>query len=240
MLDFWTWLLEEGRREWVPQGVLQGYEAEFQGALEQLIRRTTDPVLRGKFEGMRECPIWSGRTGRCYPFSDFIVSTLLRNGIHHVYDVESALAYVVEKMLLTKTDTGAAKGTVFGDFDETRPYTANFNPLQARFLKFLQFAMNNIKKGRIPRLARQEPRPPGTVSIGLGRPTSDDPGNVVYPDEIPARPTNRRTRPVQRRRRQRATSGGSGGVGPCRSTSASPPSQLTWRALSPPTPPAAS
>lgn len=116
------------------------------------------------------------------------MSALLKNGIHHQYDIEAALAYVFEKMLMATSDTGEPRTTLFGGFDERQPYTPNFNPLQARFLKFLQYAVNNIKKGKIVRLSNVERRPQGSVSIGLGRRKNDDAG-AISPDEIATRPS---------------------------------------------------
>lgn len=186
--DFWTWLLRESRQQqWVPQGVLQSYDAEFRRQMERLIQRTADPKLRAKFIEQLGCPVRDSR-GNCRSFTEYIVAALIRNGVQDRYDVEAALGYVVEKMLLDKTDTGEERTTLFGGFAE-RPDIIEGNPLQARFMKFLQFAVNNIRKGRIPRLAQAAHRPEGTVSIGLGRARKDEPSSGLSPDMIPARPS---------------------------------------------------
>ena len=190
MMTFWQLfqLLVEDRQQLVPPSVLQGYDSEFKQALTNLIRRTTDPVLRRKFIEMLDCPVRDAR-GNCRGFSEYVVSALIKNGIHHQYDIEAALSYVAEKMLMPTSDTGEPRTTLFGGFDEKRPYTPNFNPLQARFLKFLQFAVNNIRKGKIPRLSTVERRPQGSVSIGLGRRKDDESSHSISPDEIATQPT---------------------------------------------------
>ena len=192
MRDFRGWLLlDEGRQELVPPGVLQGYEHEFKKALAGLIERTEDPVLKDKFKTMLDCPIRSPRTGRCYTFSEYILSALIRNGVHHRFDIEAALAYVFEQLMSHKSlTTGQPRDTVFGRFDEKRPYHGDFNPLQARFLAWLEYAVRNIRKGKIPRLATVERRPQGTVSIGIGRQSKEDQSGDVSPDEIVARRSN--------------------------------------------------
>jgi hypothetical protein len=189
MLSFWQLLqlVVEERQHLVSPGVLQAYDSEFKRALTGLIQRTQDPVLRKKFQDMLDCPVRDAR-GNCRSFSEYVLSALIKNGIHNQYDIEGALSYVVEKMLLPTSDTGAPRTTLFGGFDEKQPYTVGFNPLQARFLKFLQFAVNNVRKGKIPRLSTVERRPQGSVSIGLGRRKGDDTGSVS-PDEIAARPS---------------------------------------------------
>lgn len=189
MLSFWQLLqlVVEDRQQLVPAGVLQGYEHEFKQALTTLIRRTEDPVLRRKFEDMIDCPVRDAR-GNCRGFSEYVLSALIKNRIHDRYDIEAALAYVVEKMLMPISDTKAPRATLFGNFDEKQPYTPSFNPLQGRFMSFLKYAINNIKKGKIVRLSTVERRPQGTVSLGLGR-RKDDESSAVSPDEIAARPS---------------------------------------------------
>jgi len=188
MLSFAEWLLAEERQPLVPQEVLAGYEYAFKQALNDLIRKTQDPVLRAKFQEMIDCPI---RTARgCRSFTNYIMGALLKNGIHNTYDMEAVLGYVFEKMMMQTTDAGLPRNTVFAGFDETRPYNADLNPLQGRFMKFLQFAINNVRKGKIPRLAQVERRPQGTVSIGQGRLGKGEPGTGVSPDEIAAKPSS--------------------------------------------------
>ncbi len=72
-------------------------------------------------------------------------------------------------MLLDKTDTGDPRDTVFGGFQDQPDRDYDFNPLQARFMKYLQYAINNVRKGKVPRLANRGQWPPGTMSIGQGR-----------------------------------------------------------------------
>jgi len=112
------------------------------------------------------------------------VSALIKNGIHNRYDIEAAVAYVVEKMLMEKGEAGEPRTTVFGGFEERPGQEPDFNPLQPRFMKYLQYAVSNIRRGKIPRLASVEQRPQGTVSIGQGR--KSDAGNAC-PDEIVGR-----------------------------------------------------
>ncbi len=191
MKEFWEWLklvIEEARRPQIDAGVLAGYEHAFKDQLRRLIRRTQNPDLRSKLERMLDCPIRDA-SGQCRSFTDYIVSALLKNGVHRHSDLEAALGYVVEKMLMDKGDDGSPRTTVFSGFTERPGETAGFNPLQARFLKYLQFAVNNIRKGKIVRLADAGQWPIGTVSIGQGRTREGDPANGVSPNEIVDRPS---------------------------------------------------
>lgn len=184
MIDFQAWrLLNEVARPFVPQGVLAGYEQALKKELLRLIQRTKDPYLRDKFTEMLDCPIKDAR-GTCRSFSDYTMSALVKNGIHQRYDLEAALAYVFEKMLMDKTDTGEARRTVFGDFTE-KPGLVEGNPLQARFMLFLNYAIRNVRQGKVPRLANTR-RLPGTVSIGQGRRREGDPADGISPEEIVA------------------------------------------------------
>jgi hypothetical protein len=185
MTDFLGWLLE-GREASVPHGVLAGYEEAFRDELVRLIRRTQNPTLKAHFTAMLDCPVRDSRGG-CRSFSDYILGALIRNGVHRTSDIEAALGYVIEKMLMPVTDSGEPRNTVFGGFEERPDQKPDFNPLQARFLQFLQFAVNNLRKGKIPRVASFERRPQGTLSIGRGRIKDSDPVGEISPEKIPAR-----------------------------------------------------
>jgi hypothetical protein len=133
---------------------------------------------------MLDCPV-RDRYGRCRGFAEFIYASLLRNGIHHRYDIEAALQYVIEKMLMDRSDTaGPSRATLFGGFTE-RPDYVDGNPLLARFLSYLESAVRNIRKGRIPRLSNS--RQGGLVSIGQGRARKGERTADVSPDELPGR-----------------------------------------------------
>ena len=188
MHTFLTWLrlLIEAHEEWVSPSVLQGYEREFKQALSDVIERTTEPTLKRQFQAMIDCPIRDSK-GRCRSFSEYILSALIKNGIHRRYDVEAALGYVFEKMMLPVSDAGKPRTTLFGGFTATRPDSPQ--QLQARFMLFLQYALRNVRKGKIPRLANVEQRPQGSVSIGQGR-TQDDFSGTISPDQIAARPSD--------------------------------------------------
>lgn len=183
MQSFWEWLFSEER---VSRSVLQSYDAAFRQALQGLIQRIDNPTLRARFREMMDCPIKDSR-GHCQGFAEYIVGALVKNGIHNLYDLESSLAYVVGKMLMDRGEAGEPRTTVFSGFEE-RPDYVEGNPLQARFMKYLQFAVNNIRKGKIPRLANVERRPQGTVSIAHGRQRKGDPTLGISSDEIAARP----------------------------------------------------
>jgi hypothetical protein len=148
--DFWTWITES-RQQDIEPAVKTGYELAFQSELKRLIARTHDPSLRRKFQEMLDCPIRNSR-GVCVSFTNYILGAMIKNGVYARYDMEAALSYVFEKMMMDKSSTGEPRLTVFGGFDEKRPDAMNGNPLQARFMKYLQFAVNNIARGKIPRL----------------------------------------------------------------------------------------
>ena len=185
MEGFLAWLVLTEDRARVSPGVLRGYEFAFKDQLQRVIHRTQNPALRAELEDMLHCPIRDAR-GNCKSFTNYIVGTLVKNGVHARYDLEAALAYVVEKMLMERGEHGEPRITVFGGFEE-RPDYVGGNPLQARFMKYLHFAVNNIRKNKIPRLADVEHRPQGTVSLGQGRSRGSDPAGGVSPDEIVAR-----------------------------------------------------
>ena len=187
MERFFVWLFLSEARARVSPGVLRSYELAFKDQLQRVIRRTKNPALRAELEEMLDCPVKDAR-GNCRSFTDYIVGTLIKNGIHARYDLEAALAYVVEKMLMDRGEHGEPRITLFNGFEERPDYTTG-NPVQARFLKFLHFAVNNIRKNKIPRLADVEHRPLGTVSIAQGRSRGGDPAGGVSPNEIAARPS---------------------------------------------------
>jgi len=183
MRTFWEWLLE-GRKGDIEPGVLRGYDQAFKDRLTELIGKTSDQSLRAKLERMLECPVRDNK-GNCRGFAEYIHAALLKNRIADQYDIEAALSYVVGKMLTDRSEaTGEPKASLFGGFTE-RPHTPDFNPLQARFMAFLQRAISNIRQGKIVRLLNVQRRPPGTVSIGQG---GEDEGGVS-PDEIADRPS---------------------------------------------------
>lgn len=137
MQTFLKWLHRETRQPLVEPSVLHGYEHEFRHQLEQLIRRTEDPVLRQKFIEMLDCPIVDSK-GRCRDFSEYVLAALAHEGIHDRFDIDAALAYVMEQMLMDRSpQTGNPRSTVFGGFEE-RPGQIGDNPLQARFAAYLE------------------------------------------------------------------------------------------------------
>lgn len=186
MQTFWNWLLAERRQELVPQEVLDGYEHGFRHALEQLMNKVQDPILRDKFRQMLDCPIKDAK-GRCRSFTDYIVAALVRHGIHKEADVEDVLSYVYQTMMHDRKITGEPKATVFGSFDAGRAYSPQGNPLEARFKTAVGNAIRNITAGRIPRLFNTERRSQGTIAIGQGR--GDQPGSIS-PDAISSRPNS--------------------------------------------------
>src|SRR5690348_5816110 len=106
MRTFWEWLLQEDRRS-VEPAVLAAYEHAFKDELRRVIQRTGSPVLRKELLAMLDCPI---RTPKgCMRFTDYIVGTLIKNGVQHVAVLEAALGYVAEKMLLPTTDAGESR-----------------------------------------------------------------------------------------------------------------------------------
>lgn len=182
MRDFWQWVVWETRQQAVPQEVLATFETGFKEALTRLIARTKDLQLKDQFIDMLDCPIVDKR-GHCRKFSEYIVSALLKNGIQERFDIEEVLSYLLQHMLLDRSlRTGEPRTTVF-DFDERRPYKPGENPLQARFLNWLHFAIRNVSTGKIPRLALGRP---GHVPIGQGR-RGESNSKEISSDAIPAR-----------------------------------------------------
>jgi hypothetical protein len=179
MQSFLEWLVEASQ-PLVDPSVLKGYEFEFRRQLEWLIQRTENPLLRQQFLDMLECPI-TDSNGHCRSFAEYVLSALVKSGVHYRYDVEDALNYVMTQMLMDRSlQTGQPRQTLFGGFED-RPHQPGENPLQARFMTFLTHAIRNITSGRIARLADIS-RPADCLSIGSCR-SKHDPG-FVAPDEI--------------------------------------------------------
>ena len=88
--------------------MLQGYEQAFKQALREVIQRTRDGQLRATLQRMVDCPI-QDRRGNCRAFSTYILDALIKHGIQQQYDVEAALAYVFEKMMMPKKRNRRAK-----------------------------------------------------------------------------------------------------------------------------------
>jgi hypothetical protein len=138
---------------------------------------------------MLDCPILD-RRGHCLSFTDYILSALILTGMTDTTDMEAALNYTAEKMLMGRSlESGKPRATVFDDFDETRPFGPDDNPLQAGFLSYLRWSINNIRRGRIRRLSNVERRPKGTVSITPGRQRRGDPHHGVSADVLADRPS---------------------------------------------------
>jgi len=112
--------------------VLADYEAAFRDQLRSLIARTRDPGLRRRFADMLDCPIRDSR-GHCRGFAEYIAAALIRNGVRRRHDIEAALGYVAERMLMPRGEDGLPRDTVFAGYQE-RPEDIGGNPLQARFL----------------------------------------------------------------------------------------------------------
>ena len=177
MLTFSLWLLLiEARQGFIPPSILHGYEAEFQRALEQLIQRTDDPVLKQKFEAMKDCPVRDS-AGQCHTFTGYILAALVRHRVQDRYDIEAALAYVVQQMLMPQSISGRARSTLFGGFDPHRPYRPQDNPLQARFLAVLRASIANIVGGKIPRLSNRVSHP--TLGTDIAARPADDLAEMV-------------------------------------------------------------
>ena len=166
MLTFYRWLelLTEDRRRAVAPEILKSSDLALLLQLEKIAKGIPDPQLRSKFLTMLRCPIVDSRGGCRYP-AEYVLAALEKNGIHNRSDIEAAIQYVFEKMLLPRanTETGA---NIFPGFDPTRPDSVEH--FRARFMSYVKFAVGN-KKGKIRRLSNVAPRPEGTLSIGQGR-----------------------------------------------------------------------
>ena len=172
--------MTEAREELVPASVLQSYDYAFQQALGQLIQRTEDPALRERFRAMLDCPIRDAR-GNCHTFAEYILNAMVRNNVHRGYDIEAALGYVVQQMLLDKTFAGQPRATLFSGLDATQPKSPDTNPLLGRFLTYLSYAIKNIVGGRIPRLSNRARMQKGVLAFGQGQRAAIDPNEVPAP-----------------------------------------------------------
>ena len=170
----------------MPPEVLRGYDSEINRQLEQIAQRINDPGLRKQFRGMMTCGI-KDSTGRCRGWGDYVMGALIRNGITDRYDLEGAIQYVFEKMLMPTSDQGEARATLFSDFESNRPDSPEH--FQARFLTWVKYAVGAVRRGKIHRLSSVEQRPQGTVSIGQGRWKPGQATGDISPDAIPNRPS---------------------------------------------------
>jgi len=172
-VDFKEWLILQERRE-VDPATLQGVEQGFRRALDQLIARTNDPVLRAEFQKMRTCPIRDSQ-GRCRDFTDYVLGTFLRHGCYGI-DLDDAMQHAFFQLVSPRNMKGQSKVTVF-DFDETRPYNSGDNPLEARIKTSVGRLARTVCGGQIRKL-RTLQRPSGTISIGQGE------AGLASPNEI--------------------------------------------------------
>jgi hypothetical protein len=159
--------------------------ARFRSHSGQLIQRTEEPALREKFVAMMECPIRDA-LGNCHTFAGYILSALVRNNIHQRNDIEDALGYVYERMMMDKSFTGRPRTTLFSGIDPTKAVSPDTNPLLGRFLTYLSFAIKNIVSGRIPRLSNRARRPQGAPidPNEIPAPVSDDEELAELVDDI--------------------------------------------------------
>ena len=88
---------------------------------------------------------------------------------------------------MPRGDSGEERTTVFTGFDPQAPDAVEH--FRARFMSWLKFAVNNIKKNKVRYLSKVEARPQGTLSINVGRTAKDEPTSGVSPEAIPARPS---------------------------------------------------
>ena len=185
MYTFYEWLgqLSEDRNRTVAPEVLQSYDMEMRRQLQQMTTRIHDPHLRAQFLELLDCPLVDAK-GRCRNFGDYVLGTLLKSGLDNRYDLEQVVQYIFDKMLTPRSDSGGTRTTLFSDFDPARPDAPEH--FRARFLTWLKYTANNVKKGKVPRMANVERRPAGTVSIGQGRQKDDDAPGTVSPTRSPA------------------------------------------------------
>jgi hypothetical protein len=188
MLTFYGWLaaLNEERGQAVAPEILRSYDQEVQRQLERMAATIKDPQIRAQFQDLIDCNVMD-RQRNCHSFASYLYGALLKNGINNQYDMEMAVQYAFDRMLTPRSETGDARTTLFTDFDPNRADSAEH--FRARFMTWVKFAVNNIRRGKIRRLARVEPRPPGTLTIGQGRRQEDEPGGAIAPDKIGARPS---------------------------------------------------
>ncbi len=165
--------------------ILRGYDLALRRELEQLARQIEDPGVRARFTALHDCPVIDS-SGSCRDFANYVLGALIRNGVHDRFDLEQALQYVFEKMLLPRSEGGEGRNTLFTNFDANQPDSAAH--FRARFKTWVKYLVANIRAGKIARLTNIEQRPQGTVSIGQGRRKEGDPGGVS-PDQIAARPS---------------------------------------------------
>jgi hypothetical protein len=151
--------------------------------LDELIATVRDPSLRTTLTTMKECPVRTN-TG-CTGFVDFIVGSLVRHNCHKQLSIDDALATIYFNLMNPVNMSGKPKATLFGGFNEDRPFVPGTNPVQARFVT----AVGNFVRScsRSNRSLRTVERRPGvSLSISSGRRKENAPGTTISPDEIPA------------------------------------------------------
>jgi hypothetical protein len=186
MRTFYEWLaaIAEERGQAISPEILKSYDVAIRQQLQAMATTIVDPQVRAQFQELIDCPIIDAR-GNCRDFGEYVMATLLRSGVQDRFDVEQALQYVFEKMLLPRSDSGGPRNTIFTGFDPNASDSGEH--FRARFLSWLSYAVNNIRRGKIRRLAKVEPRPAKSVSIGIGRTREGNPGGTISPDQIPSR-----------------------------------------------------
>ncbi len=178
MVQFREWLIVQESAV-VDAAVAKSFEAGFGQGLGDLISRTRDPDLRSTLERMRQCPVRDS-CGGCRSFVDYIVGTLIRNRCG-LADPDESLAGIYRQLMSPVNLSGQPRATLFGDFDETKPFAPGTNPLEARFKTTVKNAVLNICA------ADRRQAEHGNVSIVPAGRKEKIPSDAIAADEIPAR-----------------------------------------------------
>lgn len=177
-MNFCEWLsIRESVR--VDPAVAASYERGLHDGLNGLIARTRDPALRGTLERMRQCPV-RDQGGGCRSFIDYVTATLIRNRCG-LADPEESLAAIYRQLMAPTNLQGQPRATLFGDFDETKPFGPGSNPVEARFKTSVGNAVRNLCQTD-RRIARQ-----GNLSIVPAGRKEKTPSDAIAADEIPER-----------------------------------------------------
>lgn len=178
MVQFREWLLvQESAR--VDPSVVASYERGLQDGLNDLIARTRDPDLRTTLERMKRCPV-RDQSGACRSFTDYITGTLIRNRCG-LADPEESFSQVYRQLMSPVNLQGQPRATLFGGFDESKPFGPGTNPLEARFKVSVGNAVRNLCA------ADRRQSQHGNLSIVPAGRKEKIPGDAIAADEIPAR-----------------------------------------------------
>lgn len=123
-------------------------EIELRHRMEQLSQQIEDPGLRKQFRSMINCGILNS-AGRCQSWGNYILDELVKTGVGNRHDLEEALKFVMNVLLLPRSDRGEKQISLISDFPANRPDSPEH--FRSRFISLVDFAVYTLRAAGIHR-----------------------------------------------------------------------------------------